>query len=81
MEGERLPAPTDCLLTVDAATQGVVDESLVLESARFGPRRAADCPFQLPLSKLGEGEYLLTIAAAGGNNTARREVRFSVRGD
>ena len=80
--GKDAPVPVQMRLRiVDAATQGVVDESLVLESARFGPRRAADCPFQLPLSKLGEGEYLLTIEAAGGKNTARREVRFSVRAD
>ena len=40
--------------------------------------RAADCPFQLPLSRLGEGEYLLTVEASADNNTARRELRFTV---
>jgi VWFA-related protein len=69
------------LRIVDAATRAVVDESMTLDPARFGPRRAADCPFQLPLSKLGEGEYLLTLEAATGKNTARREVRFRVQED
>jgi len=80
--GRDAPVPVQMRLRiVDAATQSVVDESMVLEPARFGPRRAADCPFQLPLSKLGEGEYLLTIEAAAGKNSARREVRFGVGGD
>ena len=80
--GKDAPVPVQMRLrVVDAATQAVVDESMVLEPARFGPRRAADCPFQLPLSKLGEGEYLLTVESAAGKNTARREVRFSVRGE
>jgi hypothetical protein len=69
------------LRIVDAATRAVVDESMTLDPTRFGSRRAADCPFQLPLSRLGEGEFLLTIEGAAGKNTARREVRFSVRGD
>jgi VWFA-related protein len=80
--GKDAPAPVQVRLRiVDAATQAVVDESMVLEPARFGPRRAADCPFPLPLSKLGEGEYLLTIEAAAGKNSARREVRFRVNSD
>jgi hypothetical protein len=69
------------LRIVDAATQAVVDESMIFDPARFGSRRAADCPFQLPLSRLAEGEYLLTIEAVAQKNTARREVRFRVRPD
>jgi hypothetical protein len=77
--GQDTPVPVQMRLRiVDAATQAVVDESMVLDPTRFGSRRAADCPFQLPLSRLGEGDYLLTIEAAAGRNTARREVRFSV---
>ena len=80
--GKDAPVPVQMhLRIVDAATQAIVDESLVLEPPRFGPRRAADCPFQLPLSRLGEGEYLLAIEAAAGKNTARRDVRFRVVGD
>ena len=80
--GKDSPLPVQMRLRiVDAATQAVVDESMTFDPARFGPRRAAECPFQLPLSKLGEGEYLLTIEAAAGKTTARREVRFSVRAD
>jgi VWFA-related protein len=80
--GKDAPVPVQMhLRIVDANTQATVDESIVLEPPRFGPRRAADCPFQLPLSRLGEGEYLLTIEAAAGKNTARRDVRFRVVGD
>ena len=80
--GKDAPVPVQMhVRIVDAATQAIVDESMVLDPTRFGSRRAADCPFQLPLSKLGDGEYLLTIEAAAGKNTARREVRFAVRSD
>ena len=79
--GRDAPVPVDMRLRIlGAATPAVVDESMTLDATRFGARRAADCPFQLPLAKLVEGEYLLTIEAVAGKNTARREVRFGVRG-
>jgi len=56
----------------------VVDETSRLEPARFGSSRSADVPFQLPLARLGAGEYLLSVEAVAGKNAARREVRFSV---
>ena len=80
--GKDTPVPVQMRLRiVDAATQAAVDESMILEPTRFASRRAADCPFQLPLPRLAEGDYLLTIEAVAGKNTARREVRFSVRAD
>jgi len=69
------------LRIVDATTQTVIDESMIFDPTRFGSRRAADGPFQLPLSRLAEGEYLLTFEAVAGKNTSRRDVRFSVRPD
>ena len=42
----------------------------------FGQRRPLEAPISI---NLGEGEYLLTIEASADKNTARRELRFSVR--
>jgi hypothetical protein len=36
-------------------------------------------PVPLPLRTLAPGEYLLTVEAASGRGTARRDVRFVVR--
>jgi hypothetical protein len=78
--GKNAPLPVQMRLRiVDAATQAVIDESMILEPARFGSPRSVDCPFQLPLSRLAEGEYLLTIEANADRTSARREVRFVVR--
>ena len=80
--GKDTPLPVQMRLRIiDAATQAAVDEAVTFEPTRFGTRRAADCPFQLPLSRLAAGEYLLTIEAVAGKNTARRDVRFSVRAE
>lgn len=68
------------LRILDAGTRAVIDQTTTFDAARFATRRAADCPFQLPLSELGEGEYLLTVDASTGKETARRELRFTVRG-
>jgi hypothetical protein len=44
------------------------------------PARSADYRFELPLSSLGTGQYLLTIEAIRkANQKARREVIFAVR--
>jgi VWFA-related protein len=67
------------LRVLDPTARAVIDETMTFDTARFAPGRAADCPFQLPLSRLGDGEYLLTVEATADKNTARREVRFSVR--
>lgn len=79
-QGGKAPRPVQLRVHIlDAATRSVVDETTTLEPARFGSRRSADCPFQLPLSRLAEGEYLLTIEANADRISARREVRFVVR--
>ena len=43
------------------------------------PTRPADYTYELPVSTLGPGAYLLTIEARLGSTTSRRDVRFSVR--
>jgi hypothetical protein len=42
--------------------------------------RSADVDVALPLSRLGPGKYLLTIAASRGELRAARQARFEVRG-
>ncbi len=46
---------------------------------RFDASRAVDHRFNLPLADLSPGPHLLTIEAAAGRTTARRDVRFVVR--
>jgi hypothetical protein len=41
--------------------------------------RTADVKYQIPMSKLSPGPHLLTIEAALGATTIRRDVRFEVR--
>jgi VWFA-related protein len=67
------------LRIVDASTQPVVDETKTLDAARFGSGRSADCPFEVPLSRLGEGDYLVSIEARAGKIVQSREIRFGVR--
>jgi VWFA-related protein len=49
-----------------------------VDATSFGPARSYDDRFDLPV-RLPPGEYLLTIDAAAGSQTAQRAVRFSVR--
>jgi len=54
------------------------DETIPAE--RFNEIRSADYKMKLPLDKLTEGRYLLTIEGrVGGRITPRRDVMFSVR--
>lgn len=52
-------------------------ESRILPE-QFGAGRALDHYVELPLERLAAGEYLLTIQARAGTETARRDVRFRV---
>jgi VWFA-related protein len=51
----------------------------VLGAERFGEGRAAPHTVELPLTNLAPGSYMLTIEAAMGNRTAKRDVRFQIR--
>ena len=66
------------LRTVDTSMRTVADDSAHLEPDRFQSGRSADCQFALPLARLAEGEYLLTVEASAAKTSARREVRFRV---
>jgi VWFA-related protein len=63
---------------VDSLNRNVFDAKNPL--AADPPARSADYRFELPLSSLATGQYLLTIEATRkGNQKARRDVVFSVR--
>jgi hypothetical protein len=58
----------------------VVNRVETLGADRFdATARAADYRVELPLVSFGPGPYLLTVEAALGSATARREVRLEVR--
>ena len=77
--GRSAPVPVEIRLrTVDTSMRTVAEESAHLEPDRFQSGRSADCQFELPLSRLAEGEYLLTVEASAAKTSARREVRFRV---
>lgn len=72
-------APVTLAVSVTDGTDRVVQrttETLAVE--RFATRQA-DCRFNLPLSTLAPGEYLLTVEAAQAGRTIRRHVRFTIR--
>jgi VWFA-related protein len=45
---------------------------------QFGASRGMDFTVALPMSRLSPGEYLLTIQARHGNESARRDARFTI---
>ena len=63
----------------DTSDRVVLDQVTQLAADRFAGKRGADYRLELPLERLERGEYLLTIEATQGQNTARRGVRFTVR--
>ena len=63
----------------DTSDRIVLDQVTPLPADRFAGNRGADYRLDLPLDRLERGEYLLTIEAARGPQTARRGVRFTVR--
>jgi VWFA-related protein len=50
-----------------------------LEPAAFGAQRQGDYRLDLPLNRLSDGEYLLTLEASTATTSARRTLRFTVR--
>jgi VWFA-related protein len=64
---------------VDGRGATVFDTTETIGADRFAPARAADYRFDVPLTQLKPGLYLLTIRAAQGKRTASRDVRFTVR--
>jgi hypothetical protein len=58
----------------------VVNKSDVLAAEKFdAATRAADCRFDIPMTTLSRGQYLLTFEATASGVTATRNVRFTVK--
>jgi VWFA-related protein len=65
---------------IDAHDATMFDDTTTIAATDFdAPTRAADDRFHVPIAKLAPGAYVLTFEAASGKNTARRDVRFSVK--
>jgi VWFA-related protein len=65
---------------VDAQDQIVWTTGTTLAPSAVDAWRQADYHIELPLDRLADGDYLLTIDATAAAASARRDVRFSVRG-
>jgi VWFA-related protein len=79
-QGGTRPEPVTLVTRiVDPDGTVVVDDTQTLGPERFGDRKGVDYRFDLPVSRLAPGEYLLTIQATAGKQEERRNVRFSVR--
>jgi hypothetical protein len=75
----KTPAPVDVRIGLVDDSGGTVvsrDEKIPAES--FTGDAAADLTFELPLSRLRSGSYLLTIDTAGRSGPIRRDLRFEV---
>jgi hypothetical protein len=57
----------------------VVNQVDHLPAAAFSHGRQANYWYRLPLSSLRPGEYWLSLEAAAGLHTARRDIRFRMR--
>ena len=64
---------------LDASDTSVYRQETRLVQSSFGASRAVDFSVDLPMDRLGPGAYVLGIEARHGNETARRDVRFTVR--
>jgi hypothetical protein len=78
--GARPLAP----VTVKAQIQDTTGKSVFSGTATLAPEefaagRAADFHFDLPFARLTSGEFRLSIEAARGAATARRDVRFTLK--
>ena len=64
---------------VDATAKSVFGGTATIPAGEFGQDRSAELKLAIPLQRLPPGDYLLTLEAELGKNTARRDVRFTVR--
>jgi VWFA-related protein len=64
---------------VDEHNTAVVDRTETLPAPAFSRNRQADYSLRLPLASLKPGEYWLSIEAAMGKRTVKRDLRFTVK--
>jgi len=78
--GGKDPQPVRITAQIqDPAGRVLMKDAATLEPAQFAADHAAPYRIALPLDRLSAGEYLATVDAALGQNSARRAVRFRVR--
>lgn len=61
----------------DAVGLDVWSHADTVPASRFDARRAADVTFAVPLDKLADGEYLMTITATAGEHRRELHTRFA----
>lgn len=74
--------PVDAFVTteiVDIADAVVATATRTIAASQFQPGVGVDHPYELPLTPLVAGEYLLRVTVVAGKHAAHREVRFTVR--
>jgi hypothetical protein len=79
-QGSR--SPIDAAVTTEilnTADQVVATTSRSIPAAQFQQGVGVDHAYEMPLSPLVAGEYLLRVTVVAGKHTAHREVRFTVR--
>jgi hypothetical protein len=75
----KTPAPVDVRLgLVDDSGTAVVSREEKIPAESFTGDSSADLSFELPLSRLRSGSYLLTIETPGRTAPIRRDLRFQV---
>jgi hypothetical protein len=78
--GGRTPRSVDLEVRVTDETDTVLHRvTEEIAAVRFSENRSADYGFDLPISQLGPGRYLLTVEASRGGSASRRDVLFVVR--
>jgi hypothetical protein len=78
--GTSAPAPVSLHVTVaDSSGAIVVDDTRDVIADRFIADRRAPVVYDLPLTRLGAGEYLLSLDIALKKQHVQREVRFQVQ--
>jgi VWFA-related protein len=79
-QGGSRPQPIDLEIRVTDARDSVVSrtrESLTPD--RFANGHGVDYGFEMPLSRLQPGHYLLTIEASRGGRSVKRDIPFDIR--
>jgi VWFA-related protein len=78
--GTSAPAPVSLHVTVtDSSGAIVVDDTRDVVADRFIADRRAPVVYDLPLTRLGAGEYLLSLDIALKKQHVQRQVRFQVQ--
>jgi VWFA-related protein len=77
--GQDVPRPITVRARIlDASSRPAFEETRELNGSLFGAARAADYRLDLPLARLGAGEFLLTVEATDGKVSVSRDVRFTI---